>query len=323
MRYYNITKQPGLLKQVETRYNLYRSTATTADYENFNWFGRPEWTEPCAIIDSYMLAVQLWEVTQNPSYLEDAHHIYYNGIANTQRANGGFGLSNCPGPNTNILRVANKPSGNEAYWCCTMRGGEGLASAISYNYFTNGDELIVPFYNSSNATIHLKSNTVHLKQSSSYPFDGTVSFEVVSSSSSTEAVIKLFAPSFANNYSLTENNKPVKYTFEKGFIKTKTKLIKGTTINLSFNLQSQPKQMVNTKYLRAGFYTLNYGALLLGYKGNEEIAFDKKPVIKKLSDADWIVTEKNIHLSPVYQLLNPEVRRETGYARQILFKINE
>jgi uncharacterized protein len=125
IRYYNSTKQPYLLQEVQKRYQLYRTAAMTADYENFNWFGRPQWTEPCAIIDSYMLAVQLWNLTGNALYLEDAHHIYYNAIANTQRSNGGFGLSNCPGPKENVLKVADKASGNEAYWCCTMRGGEG------------------------------------------------------------------------------------------------------------------------------------------------------------------------------------------------------
>jgi uncharacterized protein len=323
MRYYDVTKQAGLLKEIESRYDLYRSTAMTADYENFNWFGRPEWTEPCAIIDSYMLAVQLWQATQNPAYLQDAHHIYYNGIANTQRANGGFGLSNCPGPKTNILRVANKASGNEAYWCCTMRGGEGMASAIQYNYFTNGNELIVPFYNSSEATIHLNNNTVELKQISSYPFEGNVSFEVVKSSSPQEATIRLLAPTFTSNQKLVINRRTVPFKRDNGFIVFKTRLSQGTTINLSFELNTEIEPMVNTKYSRPGYYTISSGPLMLGYAGKEEISFATKPTLSKVSNDDWIVGGKDVHLSTVYQLLNPQVNRESGYARQVLFKVGE
>src|SRR5206468_709831 len=160
------------------------------------------WTEPCAIIDSYMLAVQLWQWTGNALYLEDAHHIYYNGIANTQRANGGFGLSNCPGPKENFLRVANKASGNEAYWCCTMRGGEGLASAIRYNYFTGARELVVPFYNSGEARFHFGKSEVVLKQSARYPFEGAVSWEVLRSSAPEDIIMRLFAPSWTSNHKL-------------------------------------------------------------------------------------------------------------------------
>jgi len=75
MRYYEITGQKELLPQVEKRYLLYREKAMTENYENFNWFERPEWTEPCAIVDSYLVAIQLWQHTQNPTYLEDAQLI--------------------------------------------------------------------------------------------------------------------------------------------------------------------------------------------------------------------------------------------------------
>ena len=63
----------------------------TENHENYNWFDRFDtWTEPCAIIDSYLLAVQLWEHTMKPEYRDDAELIYYNGICHTQRNNGGM-----------------------------------------------------------------------------------------------------------------------------------------------------------------------------------------------------------------------------------------
>ena len=75
VRYFKITGNQRFLLEAEKRYQLYRKLGMTENYENFNWFGRPEWTEPCAIIDSYMVAVQLWQYTQKPEYLEDAQFL--------------------------------------------------------------------------------------------------------------------------------------------------------------------------------------------------------------------------------------------------------
>ena len=114
----------------------------------------------------------------------------------------------------------------------------------------------------------------------------------------------------------------VPFKKENDFIVFKTRLAKGTKINFSFDLTTKAEHMVNTKYSRPGYYTIHYGPLLLGYAGKEEIVFDKKPQLIKLADNNWLVAGRDIHLSPVYHLLNPEVKRETGYAKQILFKIN-
>ena len=92
LRYASLTGDTTLVPEVESRWQLYKEYGMTENYENYNWFERYDtWTEPCAIIDSYLVAVQLWAATRNPAYLEDAERIYFNGIGATQRANGGFG----------------------------------------------------------------------------------------------------------------------------------------------------------------------------------------------------------------------------------------
>jgi len=319
LRYYSITHQPNLLKQVKLRYDLYRRNAMTSNYENFNWFGRPDWTEPCGIVDSYMLAVQLWQFTNDPVYLEDAHHIYYNGIANTQRENGGFGLSNCVVPNSNALSV----NLDEAYWCCTMRGGEGIANAIRYNYFIGHKELVVPFFNSSEATFRFNNKEVTLKQSSTYPFNGKVSFQVVKSTLQEAIYFKLATPSWTKNHKLTLNGTPVSFKKDKGFIVFQTKFSGGSNIEFSFDQES--KAVPNDNPKSRLHYTFNYGPLVLGYENNKkpEISFKKTPKLIKLSDQDWILEGRDIHLSPIYHLMDPRVNKASGYAKQILFQIKK
>jgi len=52
------TRRPGdqtLLAAAEQRFRTYRAEAMTENYANYNWFGRPTATEPCAIIDSFIV----------------------------------------------------------------------------------------------------------------------------------------------------------------------------------------------------------------------------------------------------------------------------
>jgi DUF1680 family protein len=203
------------------------------------------------------------------------------------------------------------------------RGGEGLASAVRYNYFTGTNELAVPFFNSGEATISLGNRNFVLKQRSRYPFEGSVSFEVLRVSAPSVVRLRLAAPSFTGNHKVSVNGRPVAFKKENGFIAFDVPLHKGTEINLTFTLDTGAEAMVNKRYPRPGFYTLYYGPLLLGYAGKGELSLDRQPKLVKVSDTDWTVAGTDIHLSPVYHLLNPEVRRETGYARQVLFPIGQ
>ncbi|KAA6322669.1 hypothetical protein EZS27_027809 [termite gut metagenome] len=126
IRYAEIIGDRKYIDEAAKRWQLYHSQGITENYENYNWFGRfNTWTEPCAIVDSYMLAMQLWKHTRDTQYLNDAAFIYYNGLCHTQRYNGGFGCDNCPGEASHSHSL--QPRINEAHWCCTMRGGEGLS----------------------------------------------------------------------------------------------------------------------------------------------------------------------------------------------------
>ena len=318
LRYYEITRQPRLLEESEKRYKLYREMAMTEHYQNYNWFERPEWTEPCAIVDSYMAAVQLWQFTGKQEFLEDAHHIYYNGICHTQRFNGGFGCDNCPGPvNNNIeIRV------NEAYWCCTMRGGEGLARAVQYNYFIDSDTLFIPFFNNSAAAFTINDRKIKLEQTSLYPFDGKVILKVIDAEPSDTITLKFIALSWTKNHRLLINNKPVEAGLNNGFLSYKTKLQKDDVIEFTFDMKSGVSEMMNKKHSRQGYIKLFYGPLILGYEGRNEITINKDTEIVKEDNNRFTIKGAQVTLSPVYHLLDSKVWKEKDYKKQILFKAN-
>ncbi len=315
IRYYNITKDQKYLDKAIENFDLYRSAGMTNNFENFNWFGRPEWTEPCAIVDSYMAAMQLWEVTQNPEYINDAHLIYYNALGHTQRANGGYGCDNCP---THHGEHSLKVHADEAWWCCTMRGGEGLASAINYNYYNHGDTLIIPAYHNSQITL----DNMTITQKTAYPYDGKVEL-VVNSSKPYNVPVKLFIPKWSENFSITRNGKSVSFEVKSGFASLILKGEGTPSYEVNFDLTQKVRKNINTANNNAESYSFMAGPLMLGHEhSGEEISFSSVPVIEKVPDSNiWKAKDGDLEyeLSPVFHVLNPEVSKTNDYQKQIVF----
>ena len=126
MRTYSVTSDGRYLDGAKQIYDLYvHGGGMTYTYQNLNWWGRPDsWTEPCAIVDSLMLATELYKATGEEAYRNTAARIYHNGFSTLQRENGGAG--------TERVVTAESPWDSlvvysyEAYFCCTMRLAEGL-----------------------------------------------------------------------------------------------------------------------------------------------------------------------------------------------------
>lgn len=356
MRVYGETGDPALLKLVKTRYELYRSTAMTEHYANFNWFGRPEsWTEPCAIIDSYMVATQIWQHTGEAGYLEDAHRIWFNAVGRGLRANGGFGTDTCPGV-TPFVRVRSY----EAYFCCTMRGGEGHARAAESLYFTrpgvNGaaSEVAVPFFENSTATLELPEGQITLRQRTTYPYGGEVGLEVVSSTVQGPIRVRMLAPEWTSKHRVVvagAAGKALQFRRDGGFVSLElTPAMKG--IELEFDLRVGAREPISA-VTRREYVAFEAGPLVLGYAPAENPGWDLKspnPAEIRLSaDAELVreldegwpgryrVANKDHVLRPINDLHrdihgDPQDRQEDGqggsagkdtkapHPRQVLFR---
>lgn len=126
MRMYSVTGEEYYLNCAADIYDLYvHGGGMTYTWQNLNWWGRPEtWTEPCAIVDSLMLALELYKATGREEYRTTAARIWHNGFSSLQRSNGGAG--------TDTVVTADSPwdylaaQMYEAHFCCTMRLAEGL-----------------------------------------------------------------------------------------------------------------------------------------------------------------------------------------------------
>lgn len=163
LRMYGVTGRQDYLEAAGRIFDLYLAHGMTVNYENQNWFGRPEWTEPCAVVDSFMVASQLYAATADPKYLPVINRILYNGMLRTQRSNGGFGCDTCA--TDGVLGT----HGFEAWWCCSMRGGEGLAACARYAYMIGDGEIIVPYMTESEADLEVSGKKIHVSCKTEYP----------------------------------------------------------------------------------------------------------------------------------------------------------
>ncbi len=127
LRMAEITEDPAYIEPAKRIFHVYVNQGMSFTYQNLNWWGRPKtWTEPCAIVDSLMLAIDLFKLTANDDYRHFAARIYHNGFASSQRANGGAGTDSVVIGEEKQLFCRSY----EAPFCCTMRFAEGLRVAL-------------------------------------------------------------------------------------------------------------------------------------------------------------------------------------------------
>ena len=290
----------------------------TENYENYNWFGRYEtWTEPCAIIDSYMLAVQLWQHTLKFKYLELAEKIYYNAICHTQRYNGGFGCDNCPGitQNTDDLDV-HIP---EAHWCCTMRGGEGLSRAAEYTAFVDGKCIYVPFYRNADFTYNNIDKMFTVEERTDYPFAETVTFNIKQNSM---GKLALCLPHYfwMESISVKVNNKLLTCPEQDGFIVLTCRFRSRDIISVSFKMKTGCGKTINPYNTSVDDRTAFYGPLQLCVRDSTKIILPPDARIEQRSNGKFYLRGTQIQFGTIYHLMTPEVWKPKQSAWQMLFK---
>lgn len=187
------TGDAGLVALARERYAAYLAQGMTANWANHNWFGRPRWTEPCAMVDAFQLAVGLWQATRDPAYLGDAHRFWHSALGHGQRANGGFGPDTCCGADPALGGSGDLlgMSVFEAHWCCSMRGGEGIAQAAGSAWFADGDDLLLCLPQAG--TLRL-ADGLRLRLDTAWPRDGRLRLEVLAAPAAARRALRVFVP---------------------------------------------------------------------------------------------------------------------------------
>jgi DUF1680 family protein len=266
----------------------------TENFANYNWFCRYDtWTEPCAIVDSYLLAVQLWQQTRDAAYLQWAEQIYFNALCHGQRHNGGFGCDNCPGKGSGTPAL--KVSTPEAHWCCTMRGAEGLSNAARYSMFQHADTLFFPFYRPAAFKASIRKQQVGITEHTQYPFDGCVSFSFAIQRP-LRFTLCLPCYEWMEDIRVQVNGKNVSAEKCQGFLVLRRKFRMSDKVEVHFRLASRKLPILNSQNALPGYtHRIQHGPLLMG----------------KREDSDALV--------PIWHMMDASVWDSSASGLQILF----
>jgi hypothetical protein len=317
IRYAELSGKTQYIDAARRCFDLYMSDGMTENFENYNWFDRFDtWTEPCAIVDTYMVAMQLWKHTGIAKYCDVAEEIYYNALGSTQRWNGGFGCDNCPGgaSNTSCLKV----SIDEAHWCCTMRGGEGLSRVAQYSYYTNADTAWITRFVTSAANLKVGKGELKLMQTTEYPFNNSVNLRVLGNSAG-HVALRINIPEWLDSVKLTVNGKAEPCKIDDGYLTLKRNFEQGDDINLTFNMKSGTTPLINVRNAGKWHRKVFYGPLILGHLGTAEVNVNEGAKLRRTGPMEWQVEGTNVLLKPVYHLMDDKVTTASGYSIQILF----
>jgi uncharacterized protein len=296
------TGDAGLLAAVRSRYATYLAHGMTANWANHNWFGRPRWTEPCAMVDAFQLALGLWQATLEPAYLADAHRCWHSGLGHGQRANGGFGPDTCCGADP-----AHGGSGEmlgmsvfEAHWCCSMRGGEGLARAIEAAWWQDGDDLWLCLPQSG--TLRL-ADGLTVRLDTAWPHDGRLRLEILAPGASRQRTLRIFVPPGCSPASPTVDGQHIETATDAGFLTISRSWSLGETLELDL----RPATRIEVAH-GGGGRQIWHGPLLLSATPGAGLASDpaftrEGPGLWRTGDALLTPVDDMFHrsdLDPVY-----------------------
>ncbi|MBT3361728.1 MAG: hypothetical protein HN403_19055 [Rhodospirillales bacterium] len=310
IRYAKLADKPELIAEAEKRFDLYLREGSTENHANYNWFGRPTHTEPCAVIDAFMVATQLWQISGNPRYLEQAHKMFFNGMGHGQRQNGGFGCDTCLGAEEVFMRI----NMQEAWFCCTMRGSEGLMKAAEYSFVQSGNTLMLPFFNDAKVSFNGGSFAV----STDYPYNGVVTVRIEKAPQAGTA-LDFFKPSWAGQTAVALNGKKVVCTEKDNFISVTEALKVGDTLVYTFKQEPYVAATHNIHTIK-GYQKVYQGPLLLGKMTTKELILPKEIKLTWNAESKTVAVESSdVTLAPINDVIDNNYNRKT-YSRQLLWK---
>ncbi len=316
LRWCEIEPAADKLAFAESLYQGYRQSAMTENYENYNWFGRPEWTEGCAIVDSFTVAVRLWRLTGRTEYLADAQLILFNALLSNQK-DGDFGTNNCVGPNGQLFL---KP-GSPAPWCCSVWGGKGLARALQYSYFRIPDGLLVTIPGNNTVAANLPDGILMLRQSTGYPHEDGINFQVLANASEKVRTLALFIPPWIEGESIavSVNGRNLGCPMENDFLVLKRPLKTGDAISVRFRQHRGAVPLLRPERT-PGFHRYMHGPLVLGVDSAKEESLPPEAHLESVGGACY--RAEGLTLAPLCDLTDRRnaLRHSRSGSIQVLFR---
>lgn len=138
------TGDAGALARVQAAWESIRAFSMVPTGGVYEYLPSSDLDEGCSEVDWAILNLQLWQATRDPVYIDLAERVILNHLFYAQWNNGGFG--HCRTTPYELRRGFTgreppDPGGVEAFWCCSMHGGFGLAKIADLCWSADADGL--------------------------------------------------------------------------------------------------------------------------------------------------------------------------------------
>jgi uncharacterized protein len=323
LQHYDSTGDQALLQAAVDRYATYRAFGMTENYANENWFNRPTWTEPCAVVDAFLVAMDLWRHTSDFAYLEDAHHIFWNALGHGQRPNGGFGCDTCTSAESadGAFLSVHSPGVYEATWCCSMRGGAGLAEAVHLSAWRDGEAVVLPFYHPGRYRAELNTGVLAWDLESAYPYEGHVRLGIRQAPGA-PVPLMLYVPSWAPpaSVSLTVNGQAILPRRQRSLVVVERQWSAGDNLVLAYRIDLRHEPPIRGRERHPDLYTLRHGPLILGVDnpgGPVELP-DTPP--RPVGNGRYTIPGCGHTLEPINRLFDLSDEKALASRMQLLFR---
>jgi hypothetical protein len=301
----------GWLPKVEAFYRIYRDEAMTETEANWNWFGRPTWSEPCAMVDAYLLTTELWRATGKAEYLEDAQRIFYNGLGYGEKPTGGFGCDVF----TAMGGAGTSSRHWDVPWCCNMRGAVGLSGAMAARTEVRGEALLLPFYADGEFAV----GGWKVTEKTGWPVEGEVVLKVEGKGEAVKKVGFFVPPSFGKEgVKVSVNGKEVAGEWKEGFLVVGLEAGE-VRLTMPMKVHAEAGHNVATK---KGLGTIRHGLLVLGTPDNVRVAGVTVSELKALGGGKY-ETATGVVLSPIAEMPFSNATEKEPWRTQVLFRGGE
>lgn len=230
----------GLLERFTTNYDL----------PNDN-----NYSETCASIGLALFGLRMAKITREAYYIDIVEKALYNTILSGIGMNGKEFFYVNPlevWPDSCLSRTSKehvKPVRQKWFGvaCCPPNIARTLASLGQYIYMADEDTVYVNLFVSNQTVVELDGKQVELTMESNFPNDNNISIQVISEGER-EISLAIRIPSYAENYSVTINEKLYKYEVQNGYA-----IIKGKFNNdkLNINFEAPPRFVYANPLVRA------------------------------------------------------------------------
>jgi len=216
----------GLLERFTTDYDLSNDT---------------NYSETCASIGLALFGLRMTKITKEAHYMDIVEKALYNTVLSGIAMDGkGFFYVNPleVWPESCIERTSKehvKPVRQKWFGvaCCPPNIARTLASLGQYIYLYEDDKLYINLFVSNETVLKLGEDKINLKVETNFPNENDINIQVTSEAEK-EILLAIRIPSYAENYSISINDKHYEFETDKGYAIVKGKF-KNDKLKISFN----------------------------------------------------------------------------------------